>query len=195
MILRAPRFWRSDPPTPLARALSPLGALYGAAAGARLARPAERAELPTIIVGGLTLGGDGKTPTVLALAALLREMGERPACVTRGYGRESGPRRDAFLVDPQRDGAAETGDEALLLARIAPTFVGADRLAAARLARAHGATALLSDDGLHSRALRRRSRHRRRRRRRMAPAMVSARRPGRCARRSPVSSPWSMRSS
>lgn len=154
MILRAPRFWRNDPPTPLARALAPLGALYGAAAGARLARRAARAELPTIVVGGLTLGGDGKTPTVLALAALLRDMGERPACVTRGYGRESGARRDAFVVDPRRDGAAEAGDEALLLARMAPTIVAADRRAAARLAQAQGATALLSDDGLHSRALR-----------------------------------------
>jgi tetraacyldisaccharide 4'-kinase len=152
-MIRAPEFWRRESSTPLARALAPLGAIYGAAAGARLARPAERAELPAIIVGGLTLGGDGKTPTVLALAAMLRAMGERPACLTRGFGRARGASAEPFLVDPRRDDAAVAGDEALLLARVAPTIVGADRRAAARLAGALGASVLLSDDGLHSRRL------------------------------------------
>jgi tetraacyldisaccharide 4'-kinase len=150
-MIRAPGFWRRDRASPLARALAPLGVLYGAAAGARLARPAPRADLPVVIVGGLTLGGDGKTPTALALAALLRALGERPAFLSRGYGatRRSAP----FCVDLRRHTAVEAGDEALLLARRAPTFVGADRLAAARLACAAGATALILDDGLHSRRL------------------------------------------
>ncbi|WP_370631457.1 tetraacyldisaccharide 4'-kinase [Methylosinus sp. Sm6] len=149
--MRAPGFWRRAPASPLARALAPLAAIYAAAAGARLMRPAPRAELPVVIIGGLTLGGDGKTPTALAVAALLRELGEEPAFLTRGYGR--GRRGAPFRVDLARHTAAEAGDEALLLARRAPTFVGADRLAAARLARAAGATALICDDGLHSRRL------------------------------------------
>ncbi len=45
------------------------------------------------------------------------------------------------------------GDEARLLSAVAPTFVGADRAASARLAGAEGATVLLLDDGLHSRCL------------------------------------------
>jgi tetraacyldisaccharide 4'-kinase len=151
--LRAPEFWRRAPPTPLALVLSPLAAIYGAAAARRLSRPGPRADLPTILVGGLTAGGDGKTPVALALAALLQALGERPAFLTRGFGRRAGLRREPFLVDPARDGAAEAGDEALLLARRAPTIVAADRLAAARLARELGATALILDDGLQSRAL------------------------------------------
>ncbi|ATQ70463.1 tetraacyldisaccharide 4'-kinase [Methylosinus trichosporium] len=149
--MRAPGFWRRGFPSPLARALAPLGAVYGAAAGARLARPAPRAELPVIVVGGLTLGGDGKTPTALALAALLRELGEAPAFSTRGYGGAAG--RPPFRVDPERHTAAEAGDEALLLARSAPTFAGVDRLAAARVAQAAGASVLILDDGLHSRRI------------------------------------------
>ncbi len=84
--LRAPDFW-GRPAGPLALALAPLSALYGSVAGARLARAAPRADLPVIAIGGVTLGGDGKTPAALALARLLLAQGERPAFLTRGYGR------------------------------------------------------------------------------------------------------------
>jgi tetraacyldisaccharide 4'-kinase len=150
--MRAPDFWARAPAAPLARALAPLGALYGAAASARMARRGARADLPTIVVGGLTLGGDGKTPTVLALASLLAEMGERPAILSRGYGRRDATRAP-FVVDAARHTAREAGDEALLLSGRATTIVGADRVAGARLAHALGATALLLDDGLQSRRL------------------------------------------
>jgi tetraacyldisaccharide 4'-kinase len=149
--LRAPDFW-GRPVGPLAWALAPLGALYGSVARARLVRAAPRADLPVIAVGGLTLGGDGKTPTALALAETLLAMGERPAFLTRGYGR-AGSSREPFQVDPARHDVRDVGDEALLLAELAPTFVGADRALSARLAQAEGATALVLDDGLHSRSL------------------------------------------
>ena len=45
------------------------------------------------------------------------------------------------------------GDEPLLLARLAPTYVAADRVAAARAAVGDGATILVLDDGLQSPAL------------------------------------------
>jgi len=150
--MRAPEFWRRAPASPLALALAPLGAIYGAVAAARMARPGARADLPTIVVGGLTLGGDGKTPAALAIGALLAQMGERPFFLTRGYGRRDA-RRAPFLVDPKNHCAREAGDEALLLARRAPTIVGVDRAKSARLARELGATALILDDGLHSRRL------------------------------------------
>ena len=150
--MRAPEFWRRAPASPLARALAPLGAIYEAVAAARMARPGARADLPTIVVGGLTLGGDGKTPAALAIASLLAETGERPFFLTRGYGRRNA-RSAPFLVDPQNHSASDTGDEALLLARRAPTIVGVDRAAGAKRARALGATALVLDDGLQSRRL------------------------------------------
>ncbi len=149
--LRAPDFW-GRPAGSLALALAPLGALYGAVARARLGRSAPRAELPTIAIGGLTLGGDGKTPTALALARMLLAMREKPAFLTRGFGRAS-VGRAPLRVDLSRHDARDVGDEALLLAGVAPTFVGADRVASARLAAREGATALVLDDGLHSRSL------------------------------------------
>jgi tetraacyldisaccharide 4'-kinase len=149
--MRAPDFWGA-PVGPIAKLLAPLGALYGAAAKARLARPAPRANLPTIAIGGLTLGGDGKTPTALALGAILLERGDRPFFLSRGHGRRN-QGAAPFVVDPARHDARDVGDEALLLARVAPTIVGADRAAAARLAETLGAGALVLDDGLHGRRL------------------------------------------
>lgn len=147
--MRAPAFWRTGGAA--SRLLSPFGHLYGALARGRLNRDAPRAALPTIVVGGLTVGGDGKTPLVIALAKLFSAQGERPALLTRGYGRRGG-RAEPFAVSPDDD-AAIVGDEALLLSRHALAIVGADRAASAALARELGATLLILDDGFHSRQI------------------------------------------
>ena len=146
--MRAPAFWRENGAA--ARLLSPLGALYGAIARKRLAREAPRANLPTVVIGGLTAGGDGKTPLAIAVAQRLKAAGERPALLTRGYRRERGG-NSSFVVDLTHHGADDVGDEALLLARAAPTIVGADRMASAALAERLGATVVILDDGFHSR--------------------------------------------
>jgi len=150
--MRAPDFWGARPGL-CAWALSPIAAIYGVLARARLAGPAPRASLPTVAIGGLTLGGDGKTPTALALALILMAQGERPVFLTRGYGRSPAGEKTPFLVEPAQHSAVDVGDEALLLARVAPTVVGADRVASAQFARSLGASVLLLDDGLHSRRL------------------------------------------
>ena len=151
-MLRAPAFWR-DNGLP-ARALAPLARLYAAVARRRLSAIGVDPGLPTIVVGGLTTGGDGKTPLVLVLARMLQESGARPFVLTRGYGRRCGGVGTPARVDPDRHDADAVGDEARLLARAAPTIVGPDRVASAALARRLGATVLLLDDGFHSRALR-----------------------------------------
>lgn len=147
---RAPAFWRADGVA--SRLLAPLGALYGAFARQRLSAQGLRADLPTIVVGGLTAGGDGKTPLVISLAGMLTARGERPALLTRGFGKRGG-RAAPFVFDPMRDDAATAGDEAVLLARHGLTVVGADRAAGAALARDEGASLLILDDGFHSRRL------------------------------------------
>jgi tetraacyldisaccharide 4'-kinase len=147
--LRAPAFWWRKPGL-AAHALAPLGALYGAFAARRMRRRGARAPLPVICVGDPTLGGGGKTPTVVALVRLLREGGEQPFVISRGYGGTlAGPVR----VDVARSNAAEVGDEPMLLAAHAPTIVARDRVAAARLAAEQGASALLLDDGFQNPSL------------------------------------------
>ncbi len=146
--MRAPAFWAAERGGLAAAALTPASWLYrfGARSREALVRPAE-AGLPVICVGNFTVGGAGKTPTVLALVALLVEEGIRPHVLTRGYGgREQGPLR----VDPTRHDAHAVGDEALLLARAAPTWLSRDRAAGAAAARSAGAELLLMDDGMQS---------------------------------------------
>lgn len=132
--------------------LRPLGALYGILAQRRMARPGLRAPLPTLAIGGLTCGGDGKTPLAILVAKLLTEMGERPAFLTRGHGR-SNLTASPFFVDPKHHNAHQVGDEGLLLAREAMTIVGVDRFSAAQMALSVGASVLIMDDGFQSRAL------------------------------------------
>ena len=149
--MRAPRGWRQARPGLLARALSPLGAIYGAATARRMARPGVRVEAPVLCVGNFVVGGAGKTPTALALARLLRAAGERPAFLSRGYGGEA--HADSLRVSLNADNARRVGDEPLLLARVAPCYVGPDRVASARLAIEDGASVLIMDDGLQNPAL------------------------------------------
>ena len=147
--MRAPDFWTED--GALAALLAPLGAGYDLAGRLRRALvPPVSADIPVICVGNLVAGGAGKTPVVLALAAALAARGAVVHCLSRGYGgRAPGPRR----VDAARDSAAEVGDEALLLARAAPSWVARDRAAGARAAAAAGARVLVMDDGFQNPAL------------------------------------------
>lgn len=144
----APRFWARERPGLAATALAPLGALYGLVAARRMARPGTRVDAPVICVGNYVVGGAGKTPTAIAVARLLQNAGEQVAFLSRGYG--GAPRDAPTRVDPHLHGALAVGDEPLLLARVAPCWVGADRVAAAREAIADGASALMLDDGLQN---------------------------------------------
>jgi tetraacyldisaccharide 4'-kinase len=96
------------------------------------------------------MGGAGKTTLALDLGARLIARGRAVHFLLRGYGGAvSGPHRVEAT-----DTAAQVGDEALLLAAVAPTWIGADRTASARGAIAAGAQVLIMDDGLQNPGLR-----------------------------------------
>src|SRR5450631_1362814 len=147
--MREPAFWWRK--ASLASGLlAPAAACYGAIAARRMARSGARARVPVLCVGNFTLGGAGKTPAVMRLAKMLQEAGERPFCLSRGYGGSmAGPK----LVDIKTDRAAQVGDEALLLARVAPTIVARERVAGAQAAAAAGASVVIMDDGLQNASL------------------------------------------
>jgi len=144
--MRAPEFWHSD--GMLARALSPLGAVYGWAVARNLERAEEyRPAVPLICVGNIVAGGAGKTPVVISLARRLLAAGRRPHLLTRGYGgTEVGPR----AVDLDRHDFARVGDEALLLAAEAPTWVAHWRPDGAVAAVEMGAEIIIMDDGFQN---------------------------------------------
>jgi tetraacyldisaccharide 4'-kinase len=141
-----PTFWRHDVRSFWPALLAPIGVVVGAVTARRIARPGWRARVPVICCGNVTVGGAGKTTLALDLANRLRARGVAVHVLLRGYG---GTSRGAHRVVPG-DPVSLVGDEALLLAEIAPTWVGADRAASARAAVANGAQALLLDDGLQN---------------------------------------------
>ncbi|MGB7241332.1 MAG: tetraacyldisaccharide 4'-kinase [Sulfitobacter sp.] len=151
--MRAPVFWFTDAdrPTVLARVLAPLGAVYGFLTARRLSsgRPVKLG-VPVVCVGNLNAGGTGKTPTVIAVLDHLRNLHLEPHVVTRGYrGRLKGPVR----VVPGQHSAADVGDEPLLLAAFAETWVAQDRAAGGRAAQEAGASVIVLDDGFQNPSL------------------------------------------
>jgi len=151
--LEEPAWWYRQGPSPAAAALRPVAALYGWVARQRFARTEPyRSHLPVICVGNFTAGGTGKTPLALHLCRRLEAVGHQPVALTRGYGgRLSGP----YWVNARSDTARDVGDEALLLASVAPTLVARDRRAGAHAIEngPHPVTAIVMDDGLQNPAL------------------------------------------
>lgn len=142
-VMRAPDFWKSQ--NFAAFCLTPAASLWCAATTMRrhITHPSE-ASVPVLCVGNLVVGGAGKTPLALAFARHLRSRGRNPHFLTRGYGgRESGP----LQIDLARHGVVDVGDEPLLLAAVAPTWVSHDRTRGASAAAAAGADIIVMDDG------------------------------------------------
>lgn len=106
-----------------------------------------------VSVGNLNVGGRGKTPVVAAIARLLKAHGERPAILSRGYGRRDRPEGVTVVSDGSNvfAGVNVSGDEPLMLARTLPgvaVLVAADRYLAGQLAESRfGATVHVLDDG------------------------------------------------
>ncbi len=147
--MREPTFWWRRAGF-IAGLLAPVGFVYSAIAARRMALKGTPAGVPVLCVGNFTLGGAGKTPTAMMLARTLLDAGKHPFCLSRGYGGcVAGPK----LVNAHTDVAAQVGDEALLLARVAPTVVARDRAAGAAFARTQGADLIVMDDGLQNSSL------------------------------------------
>lgn len=146
--MKPPAFWRQGGSPPWV--LRPLAWIYATATARRVAVAGWTAPVPVICCGNPGAGGSGKTPLALDIAARLQARGHVPAFLTRGHG---GALVGPLRVDPLRHSARDVGDEALLLAGRAPTYMGGDRAASARLAIAAGADVLVMDDGLQNPSL------------------------------------------
>lgn len=150
--MRPPEFWKSevhgrDRVMVLRALLTPISWAYAWAAARRIATTTpERATVPVVCIGNLTVGGAGKTPITRAIRA---KLGPGAHTLSRGYGGTIvGPLR----VMPDMD-ARQVGDEPLLHARDGAAWISRDRVLGAQAAVAGGAQAILLDDGYQNPAL------------------------------------------
>ncbi|HCI48689.1 MAG: tetraacyldisaccharide 4'-kinase [Alphaproteobacteria bacterium RIFCSPLOWO2_01_FULL_45_8] len=142
-MIRPPQFWEN--PLPFYwRPWAWVSMIYGWVIQHRLKNIVPtKVPVPVICVGNLTLGGTGKTPVSLFLATYFLKKGKKVGFLTRGYkGKSRGPLR----VNTHHT-AKEVGDEPLLLARVAPTWVARDRVLGAREMVRKGIDIIIMDDG------------------------------------------------
>ncbi len=147
MPVKAPAFWQKDKSV-WGKLLSPFGFLFSVIGAGRFRRAKPyRSKVPVICIGNLVMGGVGKTPLAVSVAEFFKMNGLRPVFLTRGYG---GGLKSAVINADGVYTANETGDEAQILARIAPVVVSADRKKGAIAAEKTGADVIIMDDGFQN---------------------------------------------
>jgi tetraacyldisaccharide 4'-kinase len=111
-----------------------------------------RLDCRVISIGNLTLGGTGKTPTVMMVADTLRRQGFKPAILSRGYGGQS--RASVNVVNDGQQTLLSpevVGDEPVMMAqrlKDIPVLTGRIRYETGKYAIDHlGANVLILDDG------------------------------------------------
>ena len=143
--MKAPNFWHNDGLIP--RILEPAAQILNLFSIMRYALGSNsNIGVPTICIGNIVSGGAGKTPVALSIAKKLHNN-YNVNFLTRGYGGKlSGP----IQVDPNRHRIDEVGDEALVLANVATTWVAKDKKLGALSAKNMGAEIIIMDDGFRN---------------------------------------------
>jgi tetraacyldisaccharide 4'-kinase len=115
----------------------------------------EGADIPVVVVGNIGIGGNGKTPLVLALLNALRLRGYTPAVLSRGYGGN----QSGFPYKVNVNDAAElVGDEPALIIRREQCILVIDPIRARGvkfIAQNTQADVVICDDGLQHYAMKR----------------------------------------
>jgi tetraacyldisaccharide 4'-kinase len=157
-LLKTPKFWLKR--GFIALILLPFSLIY--LAGFRLVnffRIQNTSLLFTICIGNLNVGGSGKTPVAIAIGKILQKLAIDFVYLSKGYKAEI---RDFALVENKQEDFGENlglkyGDEPLLLAEIAPSFISQDRSEGVKkifdLYAQKKLPAVIVDDGLQNHSL------------------------------------------
>lgn len=101
----------------------------------------------TICIGNATIGGSGKTPTVIALAKYLNLQNKNFCVVSRGYkGKITSPTKIDLNIHTVKD----VGDEPIMLAKYCPVIIASNRVLGTKFAENLGYDIILYDDGLQN---------------------------------------------
>lgn len=149
IFLKPPKFWYTRVSFTLRCILLPISRVYHFFARRNYRKNyLYHSSIPDVIaIGGITIGGSGKTVVVQSLCGILQK---KIAIVSRGYGRSS---NSCVKVNPDIHSAQDVGDEPLTLSKHATVFVCADRSIAAKQAELEGFDCIILDDGIMQRYL------------------------------------------
>ena len=146
-MLKAPKFWYNKKNTIYSNALFPLSLLFRLGTKIRnIINYTYKSPLPIICIGNIVIGGAGKTPVALKIGKMLIKAGYNPHFVSKGY---AGIIKKNILVESWHS-AKSVGDESLLLAEVAPTWIGIDRNESIKLANNKGSDCIVMDDGFQN---------------------------------------------
>lgn len=148
--LPPPKFWE-DSDNNYVRILDPIAKVYSFISKSKLNSVTPvKADVPVVCIGNVVLGGAGKTPTVELVCDILKKKFKSPQILTAGYG---GYLKNVVRVDPQLHSYLQVGDEALLSANVAPTWVGKNRVNSMKASILAGADVLVMDDGFQNNSI------------------------------------------
>ena len=138
-LYEAPKFWYKKNDTYLSNSLYPLSLLFRF--GTKIRNFVSRktsSGIPVICIGNIVVGGAGKTPVALKIGKILIMAGYNPHFLTRGY---AGKLKNNIKVSNIHS-AEDVGDESLILSKIAPTWIGSNRIKSSFFAKKNNAKIL-----------------------------------------------------
>jgi len=146
------KFWYQSKWNIYAVMLSPLSLIVAAITKIkRYRRSVQSYPVPVIVVGNISVGGTGKTPTIIWLANFLTSKGFSVGVVSRGYGAR--PNREFPIEVLSTDSAAQVGDEPALIRQktMARVVIDPNRDQAVKFLCQQGSqkpNLIISDDGM-----------------------------------------------
>ena len=112
----------------------------------KISNKEKKCNIPVLCVGNITLGGAGKTPTVIEMRQILTKNFKKIFVLTRGYkGTAKGP-----LIVSKDHSFHEVGEESLLHSHFGLTCVSKKKFLGAKFCEAQGGKLIIMDDGLQS---------------------------------------------
>ncbi|MDR1983111.1 MAG: tetraacyldisaccharide 4'-kinase [Holosporaceae bacterium] len=147
IFFKTPKFWHKNPSILQKIILKPIANIYSyiSTKNYRKDYHYKASSIKVIAVGGITVGGSGKTMLVQSICEILKTKNKKVAVLSRGFGRLS---KETLLVNNKIHSYKDVGDEPLLLSYSVPVYVGKDRSKSAKLAEQNDFDFLILDDGI-----------------------------------------------
>ena len=147
--MKTPKFWYYKNSI-ISKILFPLSLIWKIGGVIKNKKSYNIENIKIIKIGNVVAGGSGKTPAVISIVKKLINSNINVQIITKGY---KGSIKKSILVDKKYHSYKEVGDEAIILSKIAPTWVGKSRIESINNAKKNGAEIVVLDDGIQDNSI------------------------------------------